>query len=82
VFEAMHLAFEAVAKGTLAEEATLKLEEERLTAMCRSCGHEYKPTIQDFLCPKCATADAQLIAGQDIVLKSVVCETEEEATSA
>ncbi|MCK4341101.1 MAG: hydrogenase maturation nickel metallochaperone HypA [Phycisphaerae bacterium] len=77
--EALQLAFEAVTVDTPAAGATLKLSEERMVANCRSCGQRFEPAIDDFLCPHCSAADAELIAGQDIVLKSVVCEIEDEA---
>ncbi len=79
--EAMVLAFEAVAEGTVAEGARLHLSEQRLAAVCRSCGQRYKPEIDNFLCPHCAHADAEIVAGRDIVLQSVVCDTQDEQAS-
>ena len=50
-----------------------------MRARCRVCGHEYEPNIDDFLCPKCSQANAELLVGQDIVLQTVICETEDRA---
>ena len=80
--EALDLAFEAVIEGTIAEGAALTIEEEELSARCRTCGHAYRPTVEDFLCSKCQSADAELTSGNDIVLKSVICEREDEAVDA
>lgn len=77
--EALQWAFEAQSAGTLAAGAELRIEEEPLGARCRGCGLEFTPTIESFECPNCGQADAELLAGQDIMLKSVVCETEDEA---
>lgn len=77
--EALQLAFEAASAGTPAEGATLTIEEEDLVASCRSCGERFEAAIDDFSCPRCRLADVELVAGQDIVLKSVVCETEVKA---
>jgi hydrogenase nickel incorporation protein HypA/HybF len=80
--EALQLAFEAVTAGTLAEGAALAIKEEAMAARCRVCGRTYAPRIDDYLCPECGQADAELTAGQDIILKSVVCETDGEARPA
>ncbi len=77
--EALEMAFEAVAAGTVAEGSRLVIVEDAMRARCRVCGHEYEPNIDDFLCPKCSQANAELLVGQDIVLQTVICETEDRA---
>lgn len=77
--DALELAFEALSADTVAAGACLKVTEESLVAVCRSCGQRFEPTMESFLCPQCQQADAELIAGHDIVLRTVVCETEKEA---
>lgn len=79
--EALKLAFEAVTAETVAAGAELKLVEERLMANCRACGTRFEPAIDNYLCPQCRVADVDIVAGKDIVLKSVVCQTEERAAS-
>jgi hydrogenase nickel incorporation protein HypA/HybF len=78
--DALHLAFEAVTAETIAAGATLTIVEQALAARCRACGAEFAPQIDDYLCPACGQADVELTAGRDIVLQSVVGETEDEAT--
>lgn len=78
--EALELAFEALAQDTPAAEATLRIVEEPLVGTCRACNREYAPELDDFRCPACGLADPELTAGRDIVLKTVVVETEDEAT--
>ncbi len=77
--EALQAAFEAAAAGTVAAGAALTIEEEGLVARCRACERRFEPIIDDFLCPECGLADVELVAGRDLVLRSVVCETEDEA---
>jgi hydrogenase nickel incorporation protein HypA/HybF len=72
--EALELAFAAAAEGTAAEGATLHLEFEDPQAVCRHCGLRYEPQMDSFLCGGCGRADVELVAGNDIVLKSVVCQ--------
>lgn len=77
--EALQLAFEALSAKTPAAGATLTIVEEPMAATCRACGRHYEPAVDNFRCPGCQQADAELVAGQDIVLKTVVCETEDQA---
>jgi hydrogenase nickel incorporation protein HypA/HybF len=79
--EAMKLAFEACAIGTPVEGAELELREEPVVARCRPCGRQFEPDLQaiSFACPQCGRADAELLAGNEIILTSVECEQDEEA---
>jgi len=79
--EALEAAFEAVSANTIAAGAVLKIVETPLRAVCRHCGHEFAPTIDNFLCPGCRQADVDILGGNDILLKSVTCETEQGASS-
>ncbi|UCD28436.1 MAG: hydrogenase maturation nickel metallochaperone HypA [Planctomycetota bacterium] len=77
--EALEMAFSVATESTLAEGARLKIVEQEIEAVCRDCDHRYKPRIDCYLCPQCGQANARIVAGNDIILKSVVCETEQEA---
>ena len=79
--EALQLAFEAASADTLAAGATLHIVGEGLVAQCRTCDERYAASLDDFRCPRCQTADVQLVAGREIVLRTVVCETEDEAAA-
>ena len=76
--EALNMAFEAAAAGTRAEGAELTLEVILPVALCRACGHRFEPEQNDFRCTRCRQADVDLVEGNDILLKSVTCSTEEE----
>ena len=69
--EALTLLFGAASEGTRAEGAALRIAEVTPEAVCRSCGHRYEPEVHDFLCRRCGQADAEIVVGNDIVLKSV-----------
>ena len=77
--DALAMAFEAAAEGTLAAGAALKIVEVAPVARCRPCGRTFHPAEGEFLCPDCGRADAEIIEGNDICLKSMVCCAEEEA---
>ncbi len=76
VAESLQLAFEVVSADTLARGATLKIVEQPLVARCRQCDRQFNAAIDNYLCPQCRTANVDIVAGRDIVLQSVVCETE------
>lgn len=80
--EALRLAFEAATQATLAERAELKITETPAKAECRRCNTRFEPAIDDYLCPKCGQADVRLVAGNDILLKSIMCELPESAATA
>ena len=76
------MAFTAMAQGTLVEGAALEIEEIAVEALCNDCGERFAPDIDhSFMCPGCHKADVKIVAGDDIVLASVVCEMEEEDAS-
>ncbi len=75
--EALELAFCAASADTPAAGAVLTVVEEGLRARCRACGQEFEAAIDNYLCPQCRMADVELLAGRDIVLQSVTCETED-----
>jgi hydrogenase nickel incorporation protein HypA/HybF len=76
--EALELAFEAAAEGTPAAGARLRLVEVKVSAVCNGCGACYAPDIDSsYVCPQCGRADARITGGDDILLKTVICEVDE-----
>jgi hydrogenase nickel incorporation protein HypA/HybF len=69
--EALENAFAAAVAGTLAEGALLEQREVPARAACRACGREFPPSIDCYLCPGCGKADVELLEGQEIILKSL-----------
>ncbi len=79
--EALHMAFTVATEGTVAENAKLILTEVPMSAVCGDCGCEFVPKLEDFTCPQCGQANARIVKGNHIVLKSVTCQTSEENTA-
>ena len=79
--EALELAFQAATQETLAQGAELKITVAPAAAECRQCSTRFEPEIDNYLCPRCQQADVRLVAGNDILLKSVMCEMPESATT-
>ena len=74
--EALEMAWQVVSEGTIAAGAELAVVETPMEARCRRCGRRFAPRIDNYLCPDCGLADVDILAGDDIILKSVVCETD------
>jgi len=72
--EALELAFVALIEDTAAAGAKLVIQEIPIKGRCRLCDKSYSMQPGIFICPDCGTADVEITAGNDIVLKSLVCE--------
>jgi hydrogenase nickel incorporation protein HypA/HybF len=73
--EALQLAFQAASADTAAAGAQLRISAQHVVAKCRECGTRFAPSLDDYRCPDCGQACVEVVSGQDILLKSVVCET-------
>ena len=76
--EALDMAFEVAAEGTIAEGAKIVLTVVPPTAKCRVCGAQFEPEIDSFLCGQCGEADVEIVEGNDIVVTSVIAQQEDE----
>ena len=72
--EALDMAFASLSEDTCAAGAKLNLEFVPPLAQCRQCNNCFGPENDYYLCPRCNKADVEIIEGNDIILKSVVCE--------
>jgi len=71
--EAMEFAWEATVKGTLLNEASLRIKQIPLTVRCFGCHHQYHPEEFYEECPQCGEVNAEILAGKE--LKVVAIET-------
>jgi hydrogenase nickel incorporation protein HypA/HybF len=69
--EALHLAFEVVSQGTVAEGATLEVEAIDAQYQCVTCRTEFVPRDAFSVCPRCGDSRLQLLAGQELELASI-----------
>lgn len=73
--EALQMSFQAAREGTPAANARLIVTEEAVAAVCNLCGGRFAPELDNFICPTCGEANVRVVAGNDIILKSLVCQT-------
>lgn len=77
--ELLQEAFSVVAEGTLAEGAVLEMEVREAQALCHACGSKFEPAYFHYACPACGKADAEILGGRDLFLRSLSGEESLEA---
>jgi hydrogenase nickel incorporation protein HypA/HybF len=66
--------FDHISKGTLAENATLKIERTPVVMKCNDCAHSFNVNIRqikDIQCPECAHKKCTLISGSEYNIKNI-----------
>ncbi len=69
--DALEFAFEVVARGTMAEGATLEIERVGVRCYCTGCGKEFEPADLFCECPSCRRPSAEIRAGREMELTSL-----------
>ena len=69
--DALQFAFEALADGTLAEGATLAIENVPARFWCATCRREFESARMFADCPDCGDPSAELRAGREMELASL-----------
>ena len=73
--ESLAFHFAAHARGTPAEGARLELRLSRVEARCRACGDTYAPEHHVVLCPRCGSADGELLGPTGLGLDELEIES-------
>ena len=66
--------FNHISKGTLAENAVLKIEKIPVVLKCNDCAHSFEVNIRqikDFQCSECAQKKCTIISGSEYNIKSI-----------
>jgi hydrogenase nickel incorporation protein HypA/HybF len=70
--EALRFAFDVVIKGTIAEGATLGIEEVPILCHCTFCDHSFEPKDHYlYECPSCHQFSHTLLQGRELQLTSM-----------
>jgi len=77
--DSLRFYFEIVARDTVCEGARLELSEIEARLGCSACAHQWQPEIPAFRCPRCESADVQLLAGEELEVDYIEVEDEETA---
>jgi hydrogenase nickel incorporation protein HypA/HybF len=68
----MQNAFPIAAAGTVANEATLHLEETAIRICCEECGEETEAQMNRLLCERCGHWRTRVVSGDELMLQRVV----------
>ena len=71
VDDSIQFYWEIIAKGTIAEQASLHFRRVPAQLQCNTCLQKYQPTDSDLVCPKCGGIGAKIIAGEEFFLESI-----------
>ncbi len=71
MIDSLNFCYEAVCKGTLAENSTLSINELPALANCKKCQHSFEIDAFMALCPECESYDIDIIQGRELKLRTV-----------
>jgi hydrogenase nickel incorporation protein HypA/HybF len=71
---ALEFAFELAGRGTVAEGATLVLEQVAAAGRCRACGERTTFAAFPFVCEACGGWDIELTQGQELQVEALELE--------
>jgi hydrogenase nickel incorporation protein HypA/HybF len=74
--EVLCFAFEAIAKGTLCQGLTLKIEHKPLQGHCKNCGQKFEVDFASPKCPHCSGEDFELMPDAPLLLEQIEFQTE------
>ncbi len=74
--EALEFAFDVITQGTIAENATLKINTIPVICYCDSCQEKFNPQEWFFECPHCHQFSNHILQGKEIELISVEINTD------
>lgn len=74
--ELLSFAFSAASRGTATEGAELSILSMPIVFRCRACGKDADSESTAFLCPRCGSADVELLSGLELSIDSMEVEGE------
>ncbi len=69
--DSLSFCFAAVARGTVAEGAELRIEQVPVRISCSRCGGDAELEAFPLTCPACGAADVQVTAGEEFLVESL-----------
>jgi hydrogenase nickel incorporation protein HypA/HybF len=82
VLDSLEFYFDFAARDTCCEGAKLAMNSIATRLHCKACDEEWEPEIAYFRCPKCESADVEIIAGEEFEVDSIEVDEKEAACTA
>ena len=70
VDDSVQFYWDIIAKGTLAEGATLHFRRVSAEMQCQSCSEKFHPN-DEYFCPKCGGAQVKIVAGEEFYVEAI-----------
>ena len=74
VDDSIQFYWEIIARGTIAEQATLNFRRVPAQLQCMTCFERYNPSDRELACPKCNGVNVKIITGEEFALESIEVE--------
>jgi len=71
MIDSLNFCYEAVCKGTIAENSTLSINEIPAQARCKKCQHSFEIDAFMALCPLCESYEIDILQGRELKLKAI-----------
>jgi hydrogenase nickel incorporation protein HypA/HybF len=71
VDDSIQFYWDIIARGTIAEHATLHFRRVPAELQCNTCSEKYQPTDNELICPNCHGIGAKIIKGEEFFLESI-----------
>jgi len=71
VDDSIQFYWDIIARGTIAEQATLHFRRVPAELQCNACATKYQPSDKELICPNCHGIGAKIIAGEEFFLESI-----------
>ncbi len=72
--ESIQFYFSIISKGTIAENAELKMEVVPSSAKCLKCGKVYSIQERVLICPYCGDINSEILTGKDVIIETLEVE--------
>ena len=69
----MEACYPAAVYKTFMENSTLEMEIIPGIVRCKNCDTEFNAMKHDFECPNCGGQDVEMLSGNDIMIKEILC---------
>jgi hydrogenase nickel incorporation protein HypA/HybF len=74
--------WDIVSRDTVCDGAQLELSEIEVCLGCRDCEQQWRPEIPAFRCPRCGSAEVEVLAGEELEVDYIEVEEQESACTA
>ncbi len=71
MIDSLEFCFESACKGTMAEDAELRIEQREARGRCQDCDSEFEMETFLAICPNCESFKIEQISGQELKIKTI-----------